>query len=326
MSNSTHDYFGVLQENNGYKIMSIILSIITGAMLMPLIVGIIWYERFGSDKKRTLINMLVVSCCWTLIEYGVAVQIPDIVRYSFGPLPSVFCFIQAIVRSSVATDLILFFDAMAVTRFTYIFILKNPANFNDDFWWQMMNIWIKLFSITFQSCWHFTTERQPIGYYICVGKDPLEDTHAPVSGKGIIEIGSILLHISIFSAIQVYKQKFSFGPPTLATHYKGETLVDLESRSLTSFTTNLVSIIGLALSTINVIVLNRMKPDLLNQFPNNILVYYAFLILPTLSTLAAVTVYYISHRPLTKAVRSEVKEYFLIVKDDLVHFIEQLTD
>jgi hypothetical protein len=48
-------------ENGFSKIFSLILSIILSCSVLPLLYGIIWYARFGTDLKRTLINQLFVS-------------------------------------------------------------------------------------------------------------------------------------------------------------------------------------------------------------------------------------------------------------------------
>ncbi len=72
----TDDYFHVLRENNLYKMICVSLSVLIMVILLPLIYGVIWFERFGSDKKRTLINMLVSSACWTVILCGIMLQVP----------------------------------------------------------------------------------------------------------------------------------------------------------------------------------------------------------------------------------------------------------
>ena len=52
----TKDYFAGLFEDRPSKIFAIVFSSLIGIVISFLIYGIIWYERFGSDNKRTLIN------------------------------------------------------------------------------------------------------------------------------------------------------------------------------------------------------------------------------------------------------------------------------
>jgi hypothetical protein len=46
-----------------------------------------------------------------------------------GPLPHWWCFTKTILRSAFITQLLFFFDMIAICRYTFIFFLKNPAAF-----------------------------------------------------------------------------------------------------------------------------------------------------------------------------------------------------
>ncbi len=49
-----------------------------GILLGPLaLYSIIWFERFGSDEKRTLLNMLFSMICWTCIGFCLCIQVID---------------------------------------------------------------------------------------------------------------------------------------------------------------------------------------------------------------------------------------------------------
>ena len=155
--------------------------------------------------------------------------------------------------------------------------------------------------------------RQPIGYYICTGNDPFKDSTDPVAAKGSVEIFSFLLHVLILIRIQIYKRKLSVavGPQTLPIFHNRLTLGDIETRSLSSFRTNVVNVAMLCLTFINVVVLNKLKPSDLNRFPIVILVYYAFLVSPGLLALLCTLLYYFSHKPLRTTIKTEIKEKFL---------------
>ena len=53
------------------------------------------------------------------------------------------------------TQIFLFFDCIALTRYIYIFWLKNPAAFKDDFWCRVAVPWIKAFSFLITGVWYF---------------------------------------------------------------------------------------------------------------------------------------------------------------------------
>lgn len=73
-----------------YLLVSILgtISIIEAVSLFFLAHGIIWYERYGSDKKRTLINKLFADICYTMLAILV-ICLLDNLRFITGPLPLV---------------------------------------------------------------------------------------------------------------------------------------------------------------------------------------------------------------------------------------------
>ena len=61
------DYYRPLMENNPMKILSITFSIISSVLGVVLAFGMIWFEKFATNKKRTVINQLVSTSCWSYI-------------------------------------------------------------------------------------------------------------------------------------------------------------------------------------------------------------------------------------------------------------------
>jgi hypothetical protein len=59
---------------------AVVLSVLLSLVLIPSLYGIIWFERFGSDSKRTLINQLFASVCWYLMVLILFLQTPVIFR------------------------------------------------------------------------------------------------------------------------------------------------------------------------------------------------------------------------------------------------------
>ena len=72
-----------LMGNTYPKIFAIILSILLSLIVLPFLYGIIWYEKFGTDSKRTLLNQLVSSICWKLIFIVLFLQFPMTIRIIF---------------------------------------------------------------------------------------------------------------------------------------------------------------------------------------------------------------------------------------------------
>jgi hypothetical protein len=67
-------------------------------------------------------------------------------RYAFGPLNATICFIELVIKNSIVTQMMLFLDGIIIGRYVFIFWLKNPMAFNDEFWDQFISIWIVSFA------------------------------------------------------------------------------------------------------------------------------------------------------------------------------------
>ena len=67
-SNSTKDYdfFEWLFECRASLLFFVILAYVGIPVAILLLYSIIWFEHFGSDLKRTIINRMVTHVCWFL--------------------------------------------------------------------------------------------------------------------------------------------------------------------------------------------------------------------------------------------------------------------
>jgi hypothetical protein len=63
----------------------------------------------------------------------------------------------------------LFSDAIIVTKYVSIFLLKNPFGFQDEFWSFFVNIWIVSFSFIAQFVLDFLPGSRGIGFHLCSG-------------------------------------------------------------------------------------------------------------------------------------------------------------
>ena len=74
MSHGDCNFFRSLLENYPYRYSTVGLCLAMISVIVPMFYSIIWYERFGSDKKRTIINQLVSEICWNAIFGCITVQ------------------------------------------------------------------------------------------------------------------------------------------------------------------------------------------------------------------------------------------------------------
>ena len=90
----SQDLFPSLTENNPARLIAWSFALISTIIAPPIFYFIIWFERYGNDNKRTLINMFVSMYCSTLIGFLCTSQVLELVRFSYGPLPGPICFLQ----------------------------------------------------------------------------------------------------------------------------------------------------------------------------------------------------------------------------------------
>jgi len=128
------DFFENLYRNRPSKFIIMSAALVLMAINLTLLYGIIWFERFGLDLKRTLINKLVSSICWSTMAIIIFAHGLTITRFTIGPLPKPVCLIRALFLSSSVTCILLFMDGILIARYFFIFVLKNPGALVDEFW------------------------------------------------------------------------------------------------------------------------------------------------------------------------------------------------
>lgn len=68
MNNQSENFYSKLYESGLVKNLSIAVAILITILVILGLTGIILYESYGSDKKRTAINMLITSMCWAVFQ------------------------------------------------------------------------------------------------------------------------------------------------------------------------------------------------------------------------------------------------------------------
>ena len=300
-------------EHELVKKACMIFAAIAVPIVTLLLYSIIWYEHFGIDAKRTIINKLLSSALFTCIEFVFFVQLPDLARYLFGPMPKFFCMLQFIMKNATSLQILLFFDGIIFARYAYIFYLKNPAGFQDEFWNRFLNLWVFGFSFISQAAFVYLPGRQPLNYYICIGKITDLEMAAPLKINRIMGLSGVLTffaHLVIGIKIHKFKQKVApFIKNAEFRERKYDFLRNIENQSLTDLTTMACNI--MASSTI-VILLGKMysiKATEVNIYPNYIYVYMLHLVSPLLCCISLCVLYYARNAAMRKTMLREVKGF-----------------
>ena len=246
--------------------------------------------------------------CWTCFEWFLIVQVVDVLRYTRGPFPEWICSIQLFVKNGIFIQQMLLMTATILTRYVFIFWLKNPIAFNDDFWSVFFNIWI----FGFSAITEFVSSRLPgkdqIYFNICTGTDPTVGANQTSDRKGfhltVISLVMVLSHLLVALKIFLYKRKaVNDVNPNGANNFFAKT-------TLTDLTTNVVPVLASSVVIFLIWMLNTIPPMELNLYPNYLYEYFFRLISPHVFSLTLVLLHYCRHPSLTRTLIAELKNNF----------------
>jgi hypothetical protein len=210
------------------------------------------------------------------------------VRYVGGPLPPSLCVLQIHVRNSIMTQQMLIADAIVISRAFFIFYLKNPAAFNDDFWCRFLNCFVFGFSVLLEVASFQMPGRNTLYVYICSGKNPLQDQGIPIKNqtfRTILILFTILCHAIVILRIHIYKGKIlADAGGQVQVQDKKLNLADLIANA---FLTILVSLIFLLIIQINSIPVKDF-----NCYPNYYFEYLLRMGCPNMLALAMILLYF----------------------------------
>ena len=117
--------------------------------------------------------------------YSILIQFPEVLRLVYGPLSTGFCFFSTIIRAACIMEMFLFYNCIAMTRCIYIFYLKNPAAFNDDFWYRFLSIWIRGCSLFVCGVWYYLAGKYITDTISTLAKKIAKNTTEPHRDKNI---------------------------------------------------------------------------------------------------------------------------------------------
>jgi len=280
--------------------------------------GIIWYERFGTDNRRTLMNKIVsLLCCNAAFSMTVNFFI-DFSTYFLGPLNHHLCFFFQVFRNVIVLNSLLFLDALIITKYVLIFWLKNPASVKDDFWAFFIGLTIVLLSVVFNFSVLFLPQKFSLYYYACADLDPMADQHLKKANNMQIEVfASFILHLVINIRIRIFKAKHSITVvPTsslaIGTSAKAMTHAKNESQSLSDSASNLCIAMWGTFYIFLQRKVNGFSLNEANSYPNYLFMFAYHFICPSTTHFLIASLYYVRHAPLRKTIWSEIKDKFCI--------------
>ena len=85
-----------------------------------------------------------------------------IYRYLYGPLPANLCLLSFTMKLAITTQGLLYLNAIILSKYLFIFWLKNPTAFHDDFWSFFYDVWATLLAWTAHGVIAFLPGKQQV--------------------------------------------------------------------------------------------------------------------------------------------------------------------
>ena len=105
---------------------------------------------------------------------------------------------------------IFFLEAIVVTRYAFVHWLRNPVALNDDFLRFFINFSTALLSFISQTVYVIMPGRNPLGYYVCLGKFPLSEIPLQTPVKPNLPVISVFIVsccTHLFTALKLRQAK-----------------------------------------------------------------------------------------------------------------------
>ena len=126
----------------------------------------------------------------------------------------------------------MFASATSLVRYVFVFWLKNPAGFQDDFWHLFINLWIIGFNIVAQCASLPFQYKDVSAYQVCVGTWDPKETSVSIPYIYHVQIAIIALHVYIYGRLLLFKRKVKIAPTASPTTPRSLYLADLDQDAM----------------------------------------------------------------------------------------------
>jgi hypothetical protein len=216
------------------------------------------------------------------------------------------------------------YTAVTVTKYVYIFVVKNPSYQHDNFWCFFVNLWFLVVGSLVQFTYQFLPGRDQLNIYVCSGHLNLSANDSSVKVNYFSRFYLICaIAWYIFAAVRIrrfkkknYVQSISLNM-SQQEHTLAQKLGTIFKMSLANF-----AIIGFALVLIAVSIavpayLSNLDPRLINQAPNYQLFHFSDHGLILVSMFSFTLFFYVKNGTMRKTVLREIRDNLETLKEGI---------
>ena len=148
-------------------------------------------------------------------------MVPEVFLALFGPYNEYFCFIHTVLKNTIFIQFVVNLTAIAVVRYIYIFITKNPTGRYDAFICFFVNLATFVNAATWQISHQLTNGYNRHIYYLCCGKLPDPSVKNKMNySLTLLMVLSPIVFIFVTVKIRLYKSKVTLFPVISAPNKK----------------------------------------------------------------------------------------------------------
>ena len=218
---SSNIFLPKLYDHDWSMALAIMASLVNIVLVTPLAYSIIWFERFGSDMRRTFMNQTVAAICWNIVFHN-TVNVPlEIALTVFGPFGGIFCSVHMILKYSSMFHLISLLLVLILTKYISVFILKNPTSIESNYWTFVINLTVAFLCTLSQFVFTILPGRNPVNIYICMGKNPSHLEHLNVKQNypfTFVILACLISYTLTVMKIKLYEKKISTNATQSQAH------------------------------------------------------------------------------------------------------------
>ena len=273
------DFFSNAYNNDLFKALGITTSMLNFFVLTPFLYAIIWYEQFGSDHPRSLINQLVASSCWNGIVHNL-LYIPLLIFIdSFGPMSHSFCQFNFLVKNSIIIHIVLMVIFIIFAKYLSIFVLKNPTEVCSDFWCFYLNILSLVLALVSQTAFILFPGNNPMDFNICTGTNPIKFNKDRRKFNFLLHVAAgvcIALFIMVCLKVKIFTRNSVnlLGKPNAEHGWKLPPITEfLEKKSMANLGTIGMMILSLLPIWLVNLAMLSIPPGVLSSHPYHILIH-----------------------------------------------------
>jgi hypothetical protein len=300
--------FDPIYEETLVRVLLHIFTTLSGFFIIPSCYGIIWFE--WNSHFRTLINQLVASICWYQIIW-ICIHNFALLLQMYGPGGSLQCSMEVIFINVLGMQAMLLLDAIVISKYIFVFLLRNPVAIHDGYFLYFINISTFTISFISQCVYVWLPGRNPMIFYICIRQFPIDQITLDTPVKPNLPILTVLafsIFVHIIVGYKLQKVKKTVFPMSTNQNQLTQTNAFADNQLLANFTSNIISIglliFGAALSN----AFNQMTPQEMNRQPNIIFVFFCILCVPLILSYATILIYYSRHKNLQVSIKNEIKD------------------